>query len=338
MKALSLLFAITVNTLPGQAQLRDSLDNILLKIPATWAVNKQATYTELTLMNKAQNSFCQVAIYQQQPSLGGLQASFRKEWTELMLNFFEATASPSPQAKKIKNANALYYGSQVKNKSNQLPYYTEFYVFDCGANVQSVIVTSGSKKHLQVFDSSWQSLITSVKKQSNSLANTSNTNNQSSATPVNIPFAGKWAKSSSSPWGVDPGTVATYTGYIKSQYDFKADGTYTMRGESYANAQKWTLLNENGTFKVNGQQIIITPAKSGLQVVNGDGKLLQTQTVDMSKRTYTWQTHYFEGLQENQLILTPVKDYFQDGGFGGNAAFPNSYLYSQQYKPEWRFN
>jgi hypothetical protein len=336
MKALSLLFVIIINTLALQAQVKDSIDNILFKVPPAWSINRQQTYTELTL--KTSSGFCQVAIYQQQPSLGNLQASFNKEWTELLMAFFDAPATPSPQAKKIKNANVLYYGAQVKNRSNQLPYYSELYVFDCGSNVQSVIVNYGAKKHAQLFDSSWQSLITSVKKSSSGSSSTASSNNQSSATPVNISFAGKWAKSASSPWGVDPGTVMTYAGYTKCQYDFKPDGTYTMHGESYANAQKWTLLNENGTFKVNGQQIIITPAKSGLQVVNGEGKVLQTKAVDMSKRTYTWQMHYFEGLQDNQLVLTPVKEYFQDGGFGGNSAFPNSYLYSQQYKPEWRFN
>lgn len=336
MKVFSLLVAIMVNGLVTQSQVKDSVDNISFKIPASWTVNRQQTYTELTL--KTPNGFCQVGIYQQQPSSGSLQASFNKEWKELMMAFFEGPATPLPQAKKIKNGNALYYGAQVKNKANQLPYYSELYVFDCGINVQSIIVNYGAKKHAQIFDSSWQSLITAVKKQSNGSSSVTNSNSQSSPTPVNIPFAGKWAKSSSSPWGLDPGTVSTNAGYIKCQYDFKSDGTYIMRGESYANAQKWTLLNESGTFKINGQQIIITPAKSTLQVVNRERKVLQAKPADMSKRTYTWQMHYFEGLQDNQLVLTPAKDYFQDGGFGGNSAFPNSYLYSQQYKPEWRFN
>lgn len=337
MKTRSLLFVIMLNALAIQAQVKDSVDNILFKVPPSWNINKQQTFTGLTLQNS--HGFCQMAIYQQQPSSGSMQASFNKEWTELVLASFDGPATPSPQAKKMKNTNVLYYGAQVTNKNNQLPYYSELYVFDCGSNVQSVLVTYGAKKHAQLFDSSWQSLITSVKKQSNNSSGVAGSNNQSSAaTPVNVPFAGAWAKSSSSPWGLDPGTIMTNAGYTKCQYDFRPDGTYTMRGESYANAQKWTLLTENGTYKVSGQQMIITPAKSGLQIVNRDGKVLQTKQVDMSKRTYTWQLHYFEGLQESQLVLTPVKDYFQDGGFGSNAAFPNSYLYSQTYKPEWRFN
>jgi hypothetical protein len=331
MKTRTLLFVTMLNTLAMQGQVRDSLDNILFKIPPAWTVNKQATFTGLTLQNS--NGFCQMAIYQQQPSSGSLQASFNKEWTELVLGSFDGPATPSPQPKKIKNANVLYYGAQVKNKSNQLPYYSELYVFDCGSNVQSLMVTYGAKKHVPLFDSSWQSLITSVKKQSG----VSNSANQSSAA-VNNSFAGKWGKASSSPWSLDPGAVLTNVGYIKCQYDFKANGTYTMRGESYANAQKWTLLSESGTFTINGQQLVITPVKSGLKIVNREGKVLQTKPVDMSKRTYTWQLHYFEGLQETQLVLTPLKDYFQDGGFGSNSAFPNSYLYSQKYVPEWRFN
>ncbi|MGB8190803.1 MAG: hypothetical protein WCF67_02735 [Chitinophagaceae bacterium] len=338
MKTLVLLSMVISFSSMLQAQTVDSVDNIILKIPAAWEVSRQATYTQLTLHNKTNNSFCQVAIYQQQPAAGDKYASFQKEWNELMLAYFETSAVPAPQARKLRNSTELYYGAQVRNKANQLPYYSELHVVDCGNTIQSILVTSGSKKHLQVFDSLWQPLITVVRKNA---ATTANAVTQPPAITTKSPVNGKWGKSASSPFGLDAATIATNAGYAKCQYDFKPDGTYTLRGEGwggYSRSNEYTLINENGTYKVNNQQLVITPAKSALRVVDRDGKVKKSNNLDISKRTYTWQMHYFEGINETQLILTPVKEYFQDGGVSQSGAFPGAYLYSQDYKPEWRFN
>lgn len=227
---------------------------------------------------------------------------------------------------------ALSYGAQAVNKANQLPYYVELYVFDFGNTVQSVLVTSGSKKHLGLYDSLWQPIIAGAKKPSN----------QPQVTPANspaAPFSGQWAKSQSSPYGIDPGSLLTNAGYMKCQYDFKPGGTYTLRGESwggYMRANDYTVLQENGKYTITGNQLVIIPASSKLYSTDGESNLKKTTALDASKRTYTWQLHYFEGLNETQLVLTPVKAYFQDGGFSSGGQFTNAYLYSTTYKPEWR--
>ena len=318
------------------AQVSDSLDNIFMKIPANWQVTRNATFTQLTLFDKKQNNFCQVAVYQQQPASGDKITSFRKEWEETVRSFFEAPANVTPVTKKIRNGiTTMAYAAQVTNKANNLPYYIELNMFDCGNYVQSMMVTSGSKKHFQYFDSLWQSLITRVKKNtfSTATATTPGTNNSS------LPFTGLWSKSSSSPMGFDPGSVLTNAGYIKSQYNFKPDGTYTLRGEAgggYLRSNNYVVIDESGTYKVSGDQLTIIPAKGKAVSTDRDGKVQKTQNLDLAKRTYTWQLYYFEGLQETQLILTTAKEYYQDGGFAGNSAFPNSYMFSQKFNPEWR--
>lgn len=321
-----------------QAQGLDSLDNVILKVPAAWKVSKQATYTELTLFNKQQNSFCQIALFQQQPAAGDRFASFKKEWDELVRVYFEAPAAGTPLPKKLKNGvTVLNYGAMVTNKANNLPYYVELNLFDCGNYIQSMMITSGSKKHLQAFDSSWQSLITRVKKNTSATATTAS----APANTSGVSIAGVWAKSSSSPMGIDPGTIITNVGYLKCQYDLKADGTYTLHGEIGGGALRsnnYGVFDESGTYTLSNSQLVIKPAKGKLTTTDRDGKVLKTQTLDLATRTYAWQLHYFEGLEETQLVLKPAKEYFQDGAIAANPAFPNSYLYSTKYKPEWRIN
>ena len=333
MKAFVLLFLALCGSLYTLAQVMDSLDNLILKIPAGWEVQKHETYTQLTKINKAQNSFCQVAIYQQQPASTDLNASYKSEWEGLMLAYFETDATPAPKLRKTKQGNVLSYGAQVKHKANGLPYYSELHVYDCGNYVQSVLVTTGAKKHL--YDSIWQPLIVGVRKNSASSTTVSTTNNTN--TGASNPFSGKWSKSGSSPVGLDPGTVLTNAGYYKCTYDFRPDGSYALRGESRTNTGTYIAVDETGSYKLNGTQLTITPAKGKLQSLNSDGKVLKSQSVDLAKRIYSWQLYYFEGLNETQLVLTPAKPYAWDGGTGGSSQFPNSVLLSQQYKPEWRF-
>lgn len=330
-------FALALLLLPATmltAQVNDSLDNILLKIPASWQISRQPTYTELTLFDKKQNNFCQLVIFHQQPASADMSASFQKEWEETVRSYFEAPAGVTPKQKKIKNGNtALSYAAQVTHKTNNLPYYVELEVFDCGNYVQSIMVTSGSKKHFQYFDSLWQPLVVRVKK-NNSTAVTA-----PAAGITNAPFSGAWGKSASSPMGTDPGSVLTNAGYIRSLYNFKPDGTYTLHGETwggYLRSNHFTVLDESGTYSISNNQLTITPSKGKIVTTDRDGKVQKTDKLDLAKRTYTWQLLYFEGLQETQLILTSKKEYFQDGGFAGSTAFPNSYIFSQNFKDEWK--
>lgn len=328
MKACVLLLLALSGNLYSQAQSLDSLDNLVLKIPASWEVEKRETFIGLTKFNKAQNSFCQVAVYQQQPASADQNASFKSEWDALVLGSYETLVTPVPKLRKTKSGNVLSFGAQVINKANQLPYYTELHVYDCGNYVQSVLVTTGAKKHYS--DSIWQPLIVGVKK------NSVNANTTATTVAAN-PFNGKWSRSGSSPAGFDPGSVLTNAGYYKCTYDFRPDGMYALRGESRTNTGNYMTIEESGSYKMNGTQMIVTPAKGKLQSLDRDGKVLKSQSVDLAKRTYAWQMHYFEGLNETQLVLTPAKPYPWDGGTGGNSLFPNSILLSQQYKPEWRF-
>lgn len=331
MKTYILLLMVLSGSLRAHAQVVDSLDNLILKIPTGWEIEKHATYTALTKYSNSPKSFCQVAIYQQQPASGNQYANFKTEWDGLVLAYFETGATPAPQLRKTKFGNVLYYGAQVTNKQNRLPYYTELHVYDCGNYVQSVLVTSGSKKHLALYDSLWKPIIVSIKKGS------INAEPVAGNTSTSNPFNGKWAKSGSSDNGIDAASIITYAGYYKCQYDFKPDGTYTLHGEMRTNTNTYVIIDESGSYKINGAQFTITSSKGTLKKIDRNGKLQRTESIEPVKRAYAWQLHYFEGLDETQLVLTPAKLYTWDGGIGGNSLFPNSLLFSQQFKPEWQY-
>jgi len=161
-----------------------------------------------------------------------------------------------------------------------------------------------------------------------------------SASTTDKKIVGVWSKSASSPWGTAPGAVATNAGYYKGQYQFKDDGTYTFKGESwggYSRSEEFWTIVENGTYSISGDVLTISPGASVATQRNAAGVVRKSQNNALEKVVYKWQLHYFEGIGETNLVLQPQRPTQRDGGFSANSAFPNSYLYSQGSNLEWRF-
>ena len=160
------------------------------------------------------------------------------------------------------------------------------------------------------------------------------------ATAAGNNIVGIWSKSASSPWGTSPGAVATNAGYYKGQYQFRADGGYSFKGESwggYSRSEEFWTIEESGTYAVNGDLLTIEPKTSTATLRNQAGAVKKSQNNRLEKATYKWKLHYFEGIGETNLVLQPTQPTLRDGSFAGNIAFPNSYLYSQGGKLEWRY-
>jgi len=141
-------------------------------------------------------------------------------------------------------------------------------------------------------------------------------------------IAGRWATSSASESGE--------WGSVKRQYTFAADGTYRFYSEAWGgkyNSKHWRLISETGTYTVAGSKLTITPVKA--TGVDKNDTITKSFNVAIEKATYTWQRHYFEGIQEWDLVMTTPTKIQRDGEFANNDQFPSSYMYSEKYKPEW---
>ena len=150
-------------------------------------------------------------------------------------------------------------------------------------------------------------------------------------------LVGTWSISASSPAG---GSMATDAGYYKGQYRFAPDGSYSFKAErwfGYSRAREFYTTEESGTYSVNGESLTVSPKTSRTILRNPEGVVQKTQNNQLERVTYKWRLHYFEGLNETQLVLQPPAATTRDGGFSSNSLFPNSYLYSPDGNLEWRF-
>lgn len=158
------------------------------------------------------------------------------------------------------------------------------------------------------------------------------------ATPAEkLPFPGKWAAGQSA----RNADASISWGSRIHQYDFRADGTYAYHSEAWGGtfAPNWRyIVDETGTWTVNGDQLTVAPVKVSGVVRDLAGAVQKSKgEPPVEKVTYRFQTTYFSGLQETQLVLTPPSATARDGAFASNASFPNSYLLRSGYQPAFRF-
>jgi hypothetical protein len=323
-----LLTLFSAAPLPAQTE---TFGMLTFTAPAGWQRVGDKDHIKFTEI-KNQTSYCILTIYNTRESLGNPDKDFAKHWTDLAIRPFKAMANPEIQKQPAGEWHIIAGASTFSFEgSDGLLMLTVISGKGKSASILSVTNDTAYIRFIQDFLGGIDIKIENLKPAAG---------NQPTATISNASIAGKWARSGSSPWGLDPGTLITNQGNYKCQYEFKKDGTYTFYGErwsGYGKSNEFWVTNENGTYKIDGNRVIIKPAKSKMVLKNREGLTSKSQQLSIAPRTYRWQLHYFEGIQENNLVLTADKETSQDGKFAGNEQFPNSYLYSQDYKPEWRF-
>lgn len=157
------------------------------------------------------------------------------------------------------------------------------------------------------------------------------------AAPTENKIVGAWSISGSNHAGSN---LVTNAGYYKGQYQFKSDGAYSFKAErwfGYMRSKEFYTTEESGTYSVNGDSLTVSPKASKTTLRNPEGVVQKTQNNPLERVTYKWRLHYFEGINETQLILQPPRETTRDGGFSSSSIFPKSYFYSPRGNLEWRF-
>lgn len=158
-----------------------------------------------------------------------------------------------------------------------------------------------------------------------------------SASASGSKIVGVWSISASNHAGSN---LVTNAGYSKGEYHFNANGTYRFKSErwfGYLRSREFYTTEESGTYSVNGNSLTITPKTSKTIQRTPEGVVQKTQNNPLEPVTYKWQLHYFEGINETNLVLQPPRETARDGGFSSHSLFPNAYLYSQGSRLEWKF-
>lgn len=133
--------------LPAHAQ-KDSLDLFVYKTLEGWERKDQKEVRSYTYINKADNSWCRIALYTSTASKGSIDADFDSEWNQLVARPYKITEAPEKSAVETSEGwkIAAASGKMVVNDSNAAVLITTFSGYHRCA---SIVAITTHQRYLQ---------------------------------------------------------------------------------------------------------------------------------------------------------------------------------------------
>lgn len=301
------IFAILHFTASAQKQ---SFDIASFTMPDGWAEQKTEAHVSYSRIDNG--NWGQVIIYKSTASTGSIDTDFDNDWKELVAVNKNIS---SPQKTKPRSADSWtvmsgsgvwqYNGSNVTSMLTVYSNYTICIALLCNATAMPYL------KEYQLMLGTIGFDISKINNENNS------TNTGSQNLSDNLSVVGTWDQ-----YVNERGT----TGYFRSEYVIKADGTYLfLRKNCSAIGNEINFNYETGTWKLNGNQLTIIPKQGKDEVLekpaNGHwgtdwGKLLKSNTRILETVSYTINLTYDEYYKTNYLEINFNKATQRDGGSG----------------------
>lgn len=266
--------------------------------------------------------WAQIVIYKSTASSGGIDADFDKDWNELAASNknISSPQKTKPQSQgnwKVMSGSGSweYNGANV---TSQLTVYSNSKV------AISLLCNFTEKLYLKDYQTLLASAVLKPENvQLNSDTINNSQNNGSSGVTNKNSVVGIWVVNQAESNGFVNGHRMYTGGYMRKEYQFKNDGTYSFR------IKNWLAVNEtiyfvyeSGTWSVNGSQLTITPKKSKAGWWNKDEKTNDVnkwgsfqKAADYKLQTTTYiieiKTDSYYG---NSIILNAGKATERDGG------------------------
>jgi hypothetical protein len=325
-----LLFAGLSSVLHGQVQER--FDIVGYTAPKGWDVKRGSDAVQFTKSDEASGAFCLITLVKSLPAGGDSKLNFHTAWDTLVADSLKVTAKPQMGATGAKDGWAAEMGVAPFEMQGMKGAAMLTTLSGSGRMVSVLVLTNseGFEKEIEAFVDAIA--LPAVAADRGDAA--------SPAAPSGdfARLIGKWNRSGSvHPTYADPVSWGL-AGYTKSRYEFKTDGTYVFTERSFRMShQRILLVKESGRFSVSGDEITIVPAKSVIESYskkNGAdelGSLIETTKRQLETATYKFKFHYFEGIQEWNLVLQANAPTDRDGQFSSNTTFPNAWYFDQKY-------
>jgi len=344
-KITSVLFATIVFCLfmPQTAFCQtEKLDIVEFTPPTGWTKTPKEGAVTYSQFNQSKTGLCVITVYASTASAGSPPKDFTVAWNELVVKPFKAEANPKTEMKSSDGWQAIVGGAAIEEQGTKtFAILTVFSGFGKTAKVLCVFTDESFLAQLEAFTKSIKLDKPTVAANPPARAD-DNSGRQSDRQAVSADkLVGSWATSSSGTRGLDQSGNVLNSGYYKRQYTFNRDGTYNFKAErwaGYTKANEYWMTDEQGSYTVAGDLLTVTPKRSITTIKNREGAVVSTQKNALETTAYRWTLHYFAGLQETQLILQTRAETNRDGAFASNDLFPNSYMLSQKYNPEWKFD
>ena len=308
----------------------EKFDIVTYVAPAGWGVEKDADAIRFTKADGGK--YCVITILRAIDSVGTPSDDFEAIWKK--------TAADGLNAKDMQRGKGgpkdgwqaeLGIGPFEKDGISGAAFVT---TYTGGGKVITIMAIANAEE----FQADIETFVNNVKLPPIATVKTAPRASVPTNTGDAAKLIGRWQRSSSgSPSYADPASWGT-AGYTKSRYEFNADGTYTYTERSFRYSyQNIIVVRENGRYTLSGNSLTVDPAKSTISAyrkadgADSLGAVVSTQNRKLESVAYKFAFHFFEGIQEWNLVLQADAPTQRDGQFSGNTTFPNAWYFDQKY-------
>ena len=297
---------------------KQTYDVLSYNLPKGWQQNEVTGSKQLTFTDKKTGEYAIALLVKSAASDGPAADNFINYWNRLVKGSVKVFGEPAMSGKGADNGWEILSGFGRYADGADTGTVTLLSASGGGRATAVVLMTNTNK-----YQAALEELINSFE-----LSNVAKT---SSST---FPFTGLWAD-----YAVERNAYQQYTtGYLRKEYQFNPDGTYTFRKKNFmTNSNEIYFVSETGTYSVSGNRLTITPGQGKTEFWEKAKSLKNDEWGIFSrseKHKLETVTYTFELLEDpnygNSIILKPGKATVRDGGQFNAADDPYKFHYTQR--------
>jgi hypothetical protein len=300
----------------GFAQ-EETFDIVSYTIPKGWQKQQVNGGVQLFITDNKTGVYAIAIVTQSMASTGSAESDFNSQWKSLLVNTVNSITGPvkiepaTDEGWEIHSGNGNYVDRGIKGLATLIT------ATGYDKTVAAVIMTN-----TQQYQNDLLTFINSLELAKMTTNTTVNNNSVTNNNVNNSSVAGLWVNYNNEVSGYYNGYAQYSGGYMRREYLFNADGTYTFRAKDWMVYVKDILfVYETGTYSINGNQVTLSP-KTGRgewwsKVANNTkawGKLVSASTdYKLEQTTYTFD---FASYSEVTLLLRSARSTQRDGKDG----------------------
>jgi len=303
---------------------KETFDLTTYTPPKAWKKEKTEGAIQFSKEDAEKGTYCLIALYKAVPGTANSKEKFDLAWASLVKEMVTVSTPPEMQPSATENGWETQSGLAPfeSDGTKGVVLLVTASAVDKMANLIVVTNTDVYEKEITAFLES-----VSLKKPATALQqNNTETNTQTASSLTNYVWKSHQNRKDA---------MGNNAGYSTNSYQFYSNGTYKFSNTTFQYyTPKYYMVNEEGTYQINGKKITLKPVKSKFDVRQREKTDPVSKSGNFNLEVVQYSFEYTTVYDRLRLVLVPgnQKETKRDGIFNYyvNGEKTKSYLYDAE--------
>ena len=321
---------------------KETFDLATYTTPKGWKKLSSESAVQFKKEDEAKGTFCIITLFKAVPGTANSKENFDLAWTSVVKEMVTVSTEPEMQTVATENTRPDDpVGREWEAQSGYAPFEK-----DGTKGIVILVTSSGFEKmvniiiltNTDVYEKEMTAFLESIslkKPEPGLQQNTTQQSNKGANTP--IAASGSLTKYVWKSHQNRKDAMGNNAGYSTNSYQFYSNGTYKFSNTTFQYfTPKYYMVNEDGTYQITGNKIILKPAKSKFEVHQREKTDPVLKSGNFSLEVVQYSFEYATVYDRLRIVLLPVNgnETKRDGAFNYyvNGEKTKSYLYDAEEK------